>query len=221
MSNNLKNILVIIISSVAVIAIPRLVRHVIVTDSHLYGFLLYNFIGPTLVAISILCYVKHIEKRDFRSIGYVKFKASRDIKWGLIGFLLGGMSFAITGPLVEYFDLSSTAEGVQKMADYFPLWRRVGIAFVAGITEEIIFRTFPIERLKEWTGSIGIAAVLSILLFAGLHMPFWELGGAIQIGVGTIIWTLIYIKTRSLWTMIIMHVINDLFAFVMLPMIFS
>jgi len=182
-------------------------------------FLQYAFLHISLF-LGILYYVKKVEKREWSSLGFKSFDGARDVKWGLIGFGLGGMSFAITGPIVAMLDMESTMDGVMKLMIY-PLWIRIGIAIIAGITEEVLFRTYPIERLTEWTGSIWLAALISIVLFAGLHIPFWSLGGAIQIGIGTIIWTLIYVKTRSIWAMIIMHVVNDLFAFCLLPYLFG
>lgn len=172
------------------------------------------------LCLAILYYVLTVEKKSLASIGFKKFKVSRDIKWGLIGFGLGGLSFAITGPLIAMLDMETTMDGVMKLVTY-PIWFRIGVAVIAGTTEELLFRTYPIERLQQWTGNIWIAGLLALVFFAALHIPFWSMGGAIQIGVGTLIWTLIYIKTRSIWAMMIMHVINDLFAFVALPMIFG
>jgi len=201
------------------IYIPAFLRYIIEIDRVELKFLRYALF-QVFLCTGLLYYIKKIEKRDWSSIGFKKFKGSRDIKWGLIGFGLGGFSFAITGPLVAYWSMESTMDGVMKLMEY-PLWFRIGIAIIAGITEEVLFRTYPIERITEWSGNIWIGVVISIILFAGLHIPFWSLGGGIQIGVGTIIWTLIYVKTRSIWAMMIMHVINDLFAFALLPFLFA
>ena len=138
----------------------------------------------------------------------------------MIGFGLGGVIFGITGPILEELGLNSTREGIMVLGSML-VWMRVFIAMTAGITEEILLRTYPIERLKEWSGNIWLAALRAFVIFVLLHLPFWSLGGTIQIGLATLIWTLIYIKTRSLWTMIIMHCVNDLFAFVMLPNFFA
>lgn len=200
------------------IYLPVLCKSIVDLKTVEFKFLRYAFLQISL-CVGILWYVKSIEKRDGSSIGFKKFKGTRDVKWGMIGFALGGMSFALSGPLVAYFGMESTMDGVMKLMEY-PLWFRIGIAFIAGFTEEILFRTYPIERITEWTSNIRIAVLISILLFTGLHIPFWSLGGGIQIGIGTVIWTLIYVKTRSIWAMIIMHTLNDLFAFVLLPYLF-
>lgn len=201
------------------IYLPQFLKILFGFESSHLKFLQYVTLQIFLAA-GILYYVKKVEKRDLTSIGFKRFKAGRDIMWGLIGFGLGGLSFAVTGPIVALLELESTIDGIMKLLAY-PMWMRLGMAITAGVTEEILLRTYPIERIKEWTGSIWLAALISIILFGGLHIPFWSLGGAIQIGVGTIIWTLIYIKVRSIWPMIIMHVLNDILAFVALPIMFG
>jgi len=190
-------------------------------DLEATGLKLLRYVGiQSILCFALIYFVLNVEKRTWASIGFVRFNLRRDILWALLGFVLGGLSFAISGPVIAMMDMDTTMDGVLALMEY-PVWFRIGIAITAGITEEILFRTYAIERLTEWTGSILIGSILSILLFAGFHIPFWSLGGAIQIGIGTIIWTWIYYKTRSIWPMMIMHVINDLFAFVLLPYLFG
>lgn len=172
-----------------------------------------------ITAALVLFVVKKIEGRDLTSIAMGPFVGARDIKWGLMGFGIGGMSFALTGPLVEYYNLGSTIEGITFMGE-LPVWQRIFIAFTAGTCEEIYLRAYPIERLSEYC-SPYLAALITIVIFMALHIPFWSLGGALQIGVATVVWTAIYLKTRSVWAVMIMHVCNDLFAFVFLPYVFA
>lgn len=201
------------------IYLPALMNKLLPLEAYTLKFVRY-FLLQCFLCFGLLYYVKIIERRTWATIGFKKFVFSRDVKWGLIGFGLGGLSFAISGPIIAMMDMETTMDGVMNLMKY-PLWFRVGIAFTAGITEEILFRTYPIERIKEWSGSIWLGAIISILLFAAMHIPFWSLGGGIQIGIGTIIWTLIYVKTRSVWSTMIMHVCNDLFAFLLLPYLFG
>ena len=213
-----QTILGLLICYVTVIYIPQGIKLFFKAEGEVSKFLIYAFCQIGL-CLSLLFYVLKVEKRSLASIGFKPFIGERDVKWGLIGFGLAGISFAITGPLLESFGFESTRDEVIKLAKY-SIWMRIGIAVIAGFPEEILFRTYPLERLSELFGNIWIAGLISLILFAGLHLPFWSLGGAIQIGIGTLIWTLIYIKTRSIWTMIIMHTVNDLFAFVVLPYFF-
>jgi len=169
-----QTILGLLICYVSVIYIPQAIKWVFKIDGESAKFLVYAFFQIGL-CLSLLFYVLKVEKRSLASIGFKPFVGGRDVKWGLIGFGIAGMSFAITGPLLESFGYESTRDGVVKLAEY-SIWIRIGIAVIAGFTEEILFRTYPIERLNEWFGNIWIAGLISILLFAGLHLPFWSVG---------------------------------------------
>ncbi len=81
------------------------------------------------------------------------------------------------------------------------------MVLTAGITEEILFRGYPIERLYELTGNMYIAAFLPWLAFTLLHVYFRGVGGAIQIGA------------RSIPACMTMHILNDACAFLLLPYI--
>lgn len=209
-----------LICYLGIIYVPAILKYFLPFDDDVLLKFLRISVFQILLCAGVLYYVVKVEKRKLSSIGFKKFRPVKDTLWGLLGFILGGISFGVTGYLVAIWGLDSTMEGVQKLMEY-PMWFRIGCALLAGTTEEVLFRTYPIERLKEWSGSIWFAGLISIVLFAALHIPFWSMGGAFQIGIGSILWTLIYIKTRSIWPMIIMHVINDLFAFVALPMMFE
>ncbi|MEM4290456.1 MAG: CPBP family intramembrane glutamic endopeptidase, partial [Nitrososphaerota archaeon] len=89
-----------------------------------------------------------------------------------------------------------------------PIALRIAVVITAGITEEILFRGYPIERLNSLTGRLGLSALIAYVVFVLPHIPFWGLGGTIQIGVWSIV-TILYIKRRNLPACILMHILND------------
>lgn len=107
------------------------------------------------------------------------------------------------------------------MISSLPTWLVVIIALTAGITEEVLFRGYPIERLAELTGELWVGAAVTFVTFTAVHIPFWGLGGAIQIGAWTLVVTVVYVRTRNLIACMLMHIANDLFAFVILPILFA
>ena len=143
-----QTILGLLICYVTVIYIPQGIKLFFKAEGEVSKFLIYAFCQIGL-CLSLLFYVLKVEKRSLASIGFKPFIGERDVKWGLIGFGLAGISFAITGPLLESFGFESTRDGVIKLAKY-SIWMRIGIAVIAGFTEEILFRTYPIERLNEY-----------------------------------------------------------------------
>ena len=167
-----------------------------------------------LVAV-LLIIVVFWERRPIDSIGIRKM-TGRDILWGVIGFLIGALSFILTMPLVQGLGLETTSAGIGQLARV-PIFLRIAVVFTAGITEEILFRGYPIERLTSMTGSPVLGAAISYVVFVVLHLPFWGPGGAIQIGVWSLIVTWLYVRRRNLPACMLMHILNDAYAFLLLP----
>ncbi|GIW33948.1 CPBP family intramembrane glutamic endopeptidase [Meiothermus sp.] len=156
------------------------------------------------------------ERQSLASIG-IKKVSWRDLLWGVLGFIVGAFSFILTMPLVNALGLGTTSSGISQLAQ-IPIVLRIGIVLTAGITEEILFRGYPIERINALTGRLGLSAFIAYVVFVLLHIPFWGLGGTIQIGVWSIVITILYVKRRNLLACMLMHILNDAYAFILLPL---
>lgn len=116
--------------------------------------------------------------------------------------------------------MSSTSPGITQLAQT-PIALRIAIVITAGITEEILFRGYPIERLTSMTGRVVLGAGIAYLVFVLLHIPFWGWGGTIQIGIWSLIVTALYVWRRDLPACMVMHLLNDAYAFILLPELFA
>uniref|UniRef100_A0A7C4PF54 CPBP family intramembrane metalloprotease n=1 Tax=Anaerolinea thermolimosa TaxID=229919 RepID=A0A7C4PF54_9CHLR len=172
--------------------------------------------GVTLILLGIVFFW---ERRTLASIG-LKQMTGRDALWGVVGFVIGALTFIFTLPLVNALGLGTTSEGIAQLAQT-PIALRVAIVITAGITEEILFRGYPIERLTEMTGHIGWGAGVTYIAFVLLHIPFWGLGGTIQIGVWSLVVTALFVWRRNLPACMLMHILNDAYAFILLPTLLS
>ena len=144
----------------------------------------------------------------------------RDVLWGVVGFIVGAFSFMLTTPLVTALGLGTTSGGISQLTQ-IPLALRIGIVLTAGIIEEILSRGYPIERLYGLTNRLGLSALIVHVAFVLLHIPFWGLGGTVQIGVWSIVITALYVKRRNLLACMLMHILNDAYAFILLPTLFA
>lgn len=81
----------------------------------------------------------------------------------------------------------------------------------AAVTEEVLFRSYAIERLTEVTGSRWLAGSVSVAFFTGLHAGSWNvahlIGVVVPLGVAL---TLLYLWRRNLIVVIIAHFFVDL-----------
>jgi uncharacterized protein len=181
-----------------------------------YVFISFSYKWLIVVALCML--VLYWERLPLRSIG-LKPAHAKDFAWGLCGFLLGILAFAAVTPLVSALGLGSAEAGVGEIAK-LPVYVAVFMAITAGITEEIVFRGYAIERLAVLTGNAKIGAALAYIIFVALHAPGWGAGGTLQIGAWSLVVTGLYLWKRSLMPCIVMHVLNDLFAFVLIPALY-
>lgn len=100
-------------------------------------------------------------------------------------------------------------------------WNSIlGTSILIGIIEEIPFRGFIFQKLQE-SSSFWKANLLSSLLFVGIHLPGWfssqvfTLTQAITIFLIGVILAAASYFSRSLWSSIVAHSLNDFFASVL------
>jgi membrane protease YdiL (CAAX protease family) len=198
------------------IALIRGFLHRPLTDATRVILSLINSWIWVVILVMLVLFWEHL---PLSSIAIRKMSV-KDLGWSLLGFLTGVLMFAITTPLVKSLNLSPTGSGILRLAK-MPIYLRVVVVFTAGITEEILFRGYPIERLNALTGRLWLGAAIAYVVFVLLHIPFWGIGGAIQIGFWSAIVTLLYVWRRNLPACMLMHVLNDAFAFIVLPMLFA
>jgi uncharacterized protein len=101
------------------------------------------------------------------------------------------------------------------------LWQLpVGILLCAVVAavEETIFRGYLLLRLRAATGNLGIAVVLSTVIFTAGHSYEGGAGMAAVTLLG-LVFTGLYLSTRSLIPAIVVHFLFDLFGVVVLPLL--
>lgn len=175
----------------------------------------YTGLGPLLgrevlwwlLVIIVLVYILFVERLPLSSIG---FKRPR---WGTLWaipaavVLVGGIVSISYGlfPLLHLH--MNTAEMSKLMAT--PYWYRLILVARAAVCEEVLFRGYPIERIKELTGKSWIAAAVSWAAFTIAHLGSWGWAQLIVAGFGGIVLTALYLWRRDLPCNILAHFIAD------------
>jgi membrane protease YdiL (CAAX protease family) len=88
----------------------------------------------------------------------------------------------------------------------------------AGISEEVLYRGYAIERLQSLTGSKWVAAGLSLILFAAFHFRQGMAGVMIAFVLGAVL-TAFYLWKRDLISNILAHFLVDFVPNVLLPLL--
>jgi membrane protease YdiL (CAAX protease family) len=174
-----------------------------------------NLAFAWILTLAILALVRFGERLPWDSIGLRKLTRA-DVGWALLGFLLGGAIISATMPLVSALGLRTTEEGVRRIGELPAGWRALMVV-TAACTEEIRYRGYLIERLFALTGHFALASVLSYVCFVLVHLPFWGLGGTLQIGLASMVLYALYWKRRNLFACMLMHLLNNTVAFFLIP----
>lgn len=137
----------------------------------------------------------------------------KGIIWGLI---LGGtiLIIKIVGNYLYY--------GTVNINLNFGLNRFIVSVLLVGLSEDILFRGFILQKANEYT-KFWIANVINAILFTLIHYPGWFLEGNLNMqklivqSLYVLIFALLqgYIlkKTKSLWACMIVHSFNNFMSF--------
>ncbi|MDZ7716372.1 MAG: CPBP family intramembrane glutamic endopeptidase [Balneolaceae bacterium] len=116
-------------------------------------------------------------------------------------------------PLIDLFG-GETDRSALIFIQSLPIYQQVIIVLTAGITEEIIFRSYLIERFEELTKSTTVAVTVSIVFFVGVHIPAWGIATGILQMLIALIMALTYIWRRNIFVPIGAHLLlNSLGVF--------
>jgi uncharacterized protein len=173
-------------------------------------FAAYEIFWWALVAL-LLFYVRWAERLPLSSIGFWR----PGIRIILIGIAAGIVVFAglagiylVILPALHFKEDPQVTEVMSLMLAK-PFWWRLTLILRGAIAEEIIFRGYAIERIRELTGSFSIAGIISCTLFALEHLGVWSWGHVVIAGFAGAILTLLYIWRRNLWVNTIAHFVPD------------
>lgn len=179
-------------------------------DAGLMNRLGFELIVWAWVAV-ILLYVVRVERRPLSSIGF----RAVGVKDGIIGFLTGivilaGLAFVyyVVFPALHWTENTQVAS-----LSALPYWLNVLIVVRAAVSEEILFRGYPMERLQELTGSRAVAGMVTCTVFTLDHISFWGWHHIFIAGLAGVVLTVLYLWRRNVWVNMIAHFIVDASAF--------
>lgn len=129
------------------------------------------------------------------------------ILWGFVLVLITGI---VIEPVLNLFP-ESFLELLNNMGANGG-WSVLMLAVLAPIMEEVLFRGILLEAVREKYSS-GRAIVVSALMFGVIHIIPQQVVNAFVIGL---ILGFIYVRTNSLWPVIIIHALNNAMAYVIM-----
>lgn len=159
------------------------------------------------LVVAAIVYVRRIERRPLASIGLRR----PSLVDGLIGFVfalatIAGLA-ALYFVIFPFFGLSE-AQQIDKLAAAPSWWLAISVVR-AGVSEEVLFRGYPIERLHELSGSRLLAFGLPLAAFTLAHVGPWGWTHLIVAAFGGAMLTWLYVWRRNLWVSMFAHCLID------------
>jgi membrane protease YdiL (CAAX protease family) len=163
-------------------------------------------LGVTLLLTYL--FRRFLDRQSFTSLGFARRRGwLQEIGLGIIlGFVSMGSIF-----LVEWAGgWLTVGDGVwrfQALGSALLMLAGYLVFFVlAGASEEIMFRGYILQNLREWPGTI-LAVVISSILFGLLHglNPNFNLLAALNIALAGAVYCYAYLITGNLWLPIAFH----------------
>lgn len=170
-----------------------------------------GLLGIWILTTLILALLKTGERKPFASIGF-KTSTMKEIILAIVIGIVLSLSVPMLTWLVSQILPAAPPDGSVTDVATKTSWLLLLISILtAGITEEIIFRGYVLERLFEKTGKWWLAIVVSMTAFVLPHLFTWNMVHliAVVIPLGLIL-SWLYIWKRNLVFNIIVHIVIDL-----------
>lgn len=165
-------------------------------------------------AAIILLWLTLVERLPLGSIGF------RAPSWkGMILGIFAAMvltaiqviQFAVIIPM---FHLSTAAIMARQQAImHTPYWYRVQLVLRAAFTEEVLFRGYLIEKIRQLFNSTSLAVIVSVAAFTYAHLSGWGPIHLIAVSAGGLVLALLYIWRKDLPSNMFAHFLSDAAGF--------
>lgn len=144
---------------------------------------------------------------------------SKRVLAAIVGFVIGVCIYMI----VDFALSSMRAPRVGGMNFVPPGAIEVAVIFAsavltAAICEEVFFRVVWIGGLTPWIG-VRVAAALSIVAFAAIHLPYFGVGGVVFIALWSLVPVLLFVRFGDLSSPLLMHLMNNAWAYIGVPLL--
>lgn len=172
------------------------------------------------LALGVIALVVFWERQPLSSVGV------RGLTWkeGVLALLLSVAMFVLAPILVIIVarvigGSVSTMAGLGELAEQ-SMVLRILLALRAGVTEEILYRAYPTERMKSLTGKAWVGALVGLVVFTILHVPGWGWGHSIGVVLPIgLIFAGLYLWKRNLTLNIVAHFLTDLIPLLVVPLL--
>ena len=186
-------------------------------DSFVHGDLGHLLAGEAVVwgfTAIVLLWLRYVERLPLSSIGF-RLLTWKGIVIGIVAAVvltaIQVLQFAVIIPLF-HLDTGAIMARRQSIMNT-PYWYRILLVLRAAFTEEVIYRGYLIEKVRQLWKSTTAAVILSVAAFTYSHLGGWGPVQLIAVGGGGLVFALLYIWKKDLPCNMIAHFLADAAGF--------
>jgi len=201
---------------IALFGIPAVVtaNRLFAADPSSNGAIVVRELAILGLTAFLIWVVRTRERLPLSSIGIRSDILGRSLAWG---FGLALVCFAVLAACLTAFAALGIHYGEgTAIAHALPVTLLAVIR--AGISEEVLYRGYALERLQTLTGSKWIAAVITLVMFAAFHYRQGMPGVFLAFTIGAVL-TGFYLWKRNLVAAMFAHFLVDFVPNVALPLL--
>jgi uncharacterized protein len=165
-------------------------------------------------ALAVLLWLTLAERLPLSSIGFCR-PTWKSVLFGVLAAVVLTaimlMEFSVIIPLLHLNTSAIIAR--QQAIMNTPYWYRILLVLRAAVTEEILFRGYLIEKVRQLSRSTALAVIVSVTAFTYAHLGGWGPVHLIAVGGGGLVLALLYVWRRDLPSNMLGHFLADAAGF--------
>ncbi len=148
------------------------------------------------------------EHRPLASIGW-QGVSGVSLAWGAaLAFVFLRVLVPLELMALQRLNLGGFRTGLSRLT-HLPLGFLALAGIVAGVAEETLFRGYAFSRIAELTGSEPLAGLITVAVFALVHLRLWGWGAVATFAVNGAVLTAFFAWRHDLLANITAHALTD------------
>jgi uncharacterized protein len=165
-------------------------------------------------SVAILLWLTLAERLPLSSIGFRR-PTWRGVVIGILtGIVITAIMVVQFAVIIPLFHLSTASIFARKQAIMStPYWYRILLVLRAAVTEEILFRGYLIEKVRQLSRSTSLAVIVSVAAFTYAYLRGWGSVQLISVSASGLVLALLYVWRRDLPSNMLAHFLADAAGF--------
>ena len=167
-----------------------------------------------VILLVVLGLAHFVEGYSLATFGF--HRSEKTLRTRLIEWIVAILSAVVVAAVIIAFSgfvrgqITAAPNPALNIVRNLPAWLLVFAWVTGAFTEEVLFRSYPIERLIEITGKRWLSGLITMVAFTLLHLLSWDWIHVLTVVLpGSIMITLLYLWRRSLAFVVLVHAIMN------------